>query len=58
MIINVCDFFFLSRVLKWDNILEKLHERVFGSVVVVAFQIAFRAEIHANDIFLFFKNHF
>jgi hypothetical protein len=32
--------------------------RVFGSVVVVAFQIAFRAEIHANDVFLFFKNHF
>jgi hypothetical protein len=28
------------------------------SVVVVAFQIAFRAEIHANDVFLFFKNHF
>jgi len=33
-------------------------KRVFGSVVVVAFQIAFRAEIHANDFFLFFKNHF
>jgi hypothetical protein len=33
---------------------------VFGSVVAVAvaFQIAFHAEIHANDIFLFFKNHF
>jgi hypothetical protein len=31
---------------------------VFGSVVVSAFQIAFRAEIHANDVFLFFKNHF
>jgi len=31
---------------------------VFGSVVAVAFQIAFRTEIHANDIFLFFKNHF
>jgi hypothetical protein len=31
---------------------------VFGSVVVVAFQIAFRAEIHVNDVFLFFKNHF
>jgi hypothetical protein len=30
-------------------------KRVFGSVVVVAFQIAFRAEIHANDVFLFFK---
>jgi len=25
---------------------------------VVAFQIAFRAEIHVNDVFLFFKNHF
>jgi hypothetical protein len=31
---------------------------VFGSVVAVAFQIAFRAEIYANDFFLFFKNHF
>jgi hypothetical protein len=34
------------------------YTRVFGSVVVVAFQIAFRAEIHANDVFLFFKNYF
>jgi hypothetical protein len=25
---------------------------------VVAFQIAFRVEIHANDVFLFFKNYF
>jgi hypothetical protein len=33
-------------------------KNVFGSVVVVAFQIAFRAEIHANDVFSFFKNHF
>ena len=32
--------------------------RVFGSVVVVAFQIAFRAEIYVNDVFSFFKNHF
>jgi hypothetical protein len=32
--------------------------RVLGSVVAVAFQITFCAEIHANDIFLFFKNHF
>jgi hypothetical protein len=31
---------------------------VFDSVVVVAFQIAFRAEIHANDVFSVFKNHF
>jgi hypothetical protein len=39
-----------------------LHEvtikRVFGSVVMVAFQIAFRAEIYVNDFFLFFKNYF
>jgi hypothetical protein len=31
---------------------------VFGSVVAVAFQIVFRAEIHANDVFSFFKNYF
>jgi len=31
---------------------------VFGSVVAVAFQIAFHAEIHVNDVFSFFKNHF
>jgi len=31
---------------------------VFGSVVAGAFQIAFHAEIHANDVFLFFKNYF
>jgi hypothetical protein len=31
---------------------------VFDSVVAGAFQIAFRAEMHANDFFLFFKNHF
>jgi len=28
---------------------------VFGSVVAVAFQIAFCAEIHANDVFYFLK---
>jgi hypothetical protein len=28
---------------------------VFDSVVAGAFQIAFRAEIHANDVFSFFK---
>jgi hypothetical protein len=27
-------------------------------MVASAFQIAFRAEIHANDVFLFFKNYF
>ena len=28
---------------------------MFGSVVAVAFQIAFRAEIHDNDVFHFLK---
>jgi len=31
---------------------------VFGSVVAVTFQIAFRAEIHANDVFFIFKKLF
>jgi hypothetical protein len=31
---------------------------LFGSVVAGAFQIAFRAEMYANNVFLFFKNHF
>jgi hypothetical protein len=31
---------------------------VFGNVVAGVFQIAFHAEIYANDVFLFFKNYF
>jgi hypothetical protein len=31
---------------------------VFGSMVAGAFQITFRVKMHANDFFLFFKNHF
>jgi hypothetical protein len=31
---------------------------VFDSVVAGAFQITFRAKIHVNDFFLFFKNYF
>jgi hypothetical protein len=31
---------------------------MFSSVVAVAFQIIFGAEIHVNDVFLFFKNYF
>jgi hypothetical protein len=31
---------------------------VFGSVVAGAFQITFRAKMHVNDVFLFFKNYF
>jgi hypothetical protein len=31
---------------------------MFDSVVVVAIQIIFYVEMHVNDVFLFFKNHF
>jgi hypothetical protein len=31
---------------------------VFGSMIAGVFQIIFRAKMHANDFFLFFKNHF
>jgi len=31
---------------------------MFGSVVAGAFQIIFRAKMHVNDVFSFFKNHF
>jgi hypothetical protein len=31
---------------------------LFGSVVVIAFQNIFLAEMHQNDFFLFFKNYF
>jgi len=41
----------------WVTILKWV-KNVFGSVVTVAFQITFRAEIHVNDVFLFFKNYF
>ena len=37
---------------------SKKSKSMFGSVVAVAFQIAFRAEIHVNDVFSFFKNYF
>jgi len=35
-----------------------LSNSVFGSVVAGVFQITFRAKIHVNDFFLFFKNYF
>jgi len=35
-----------------------LHTKMFGSVVVVVFQIIFYAEMQANDIFFIFKKLF
>jgi hypothetical protein len=39
-------------------ILVVMIESVFDSMVAGAFQITFRAKMHANDVFSFFKNHF
>jgi len=47
-----------SKFLLRSEVISQEIMSVFGSVVAVAFQIAFCAEIHANDVFLFFKNHF
>jgi hypothetical protein len=33
-------------------------QSMFGSVVMGVFQIIFCVKIHANDVFLFFKNYF
>jgi hypothetical protein len=52
LVIETCLFCFFSTAI-FSNI-----KSVFDSVVAGAFQIAFRAEMHANDVFLFFKNHF
>jgi hypothetical protein len=37
---------------------EKKDKRVFDSVVAGDFQIIFRAKMHANDVFSYFKNYF
>jgi len=45
-------------VRNYQNNIKKiicLSKSVFGSVVAVAFQIAFCSKIHANDFFYFLK---
>jgi hypothetical protein len=37
---------------------KSIIKSLFDSMVTVAFQITFRAEMHANNVFLFFKNYF
>jgi hypothetical protein len=45
-----CPDFYVARIcVTWS---------LFGSVVVGVFQIIFHVKMHANDIFLFFKNNF
>jgi hypothetical protein len=42
--------------IKNEKIMNSLS--VFGNVVAGAFQIIFRAKMHVNNFFLFFKNYF
>jgi hypothetical protein len=51
-------FFFALEVLRALKLLPEKNHRPLGSMVAVAFQIIFRAEMHTNDIFLFLKNYF
>ena len=44
--------------LNGDMTLKSKLKSVFDSVVAGAFQITFRAKIHVNNVFLFFKNYF
>jgi hypothetical protein len=37
------------------KLVENCVENMFGSVVVFAFQIIFRAEMHVNDVFFIFN---
>ena len=46
------------QILTKTVIQKKLEIDAFLSVIAIAFQSVYRAEIHQNDIFLFFKNHF
>jgi ribosomal protein L25 (general stress protein Ctc) len=41
-----------------NKIEQKRSKSLFGSVVAGAFQIIFCAKMHADDVFLFFKNYF
>ena len=41
-----------------EGLLQHQIKSVFGSVVAGAFQINFHAKMHANNVFLFFKNYF
>ena len=45
-------YFYMKNILKNNH--NHTSKSVFDSVVTVAFQITFRAEMHANNIFLFF----
>jgi len=41
-----------------SNFKLREYKDLFESVVIIVFQSAFHAEIHQNNIFLFFKNYF
>jgi hypothetical protein len=47
----------LNKNQSFHGIFLFLSKSLFGSVIATAFQITFRVKMHANDVFLFFKNH-
>ena len=46
------------QILTKTSIQKKLEIDAFFSAIVIVFQSAYRAEIHQNDVFLFFLNYF
>ena len=48
----------LNKNQSFHGIFLFLSKSLFGSVIAGAFQITFRAKMHINDVFSFFKNHF
>ena len=55
---SVSNLKYLLKTPLYFIIVVRSSKRVFGSVVAVTFQIAFRVEKHINNVFSFFKNHF
>jgi hypothetical protein len=43
---------------KYNRSLKDFYTLLVGSMIAIAFQSAFRAEMYQNDVFLFFKNYF
>jgi hypothetical protein len=48
----------VKKKLNKKNTKHYSNKSLFGSVVAGAFQITFRAKMHVNYVFSFFKNHF
>jgi len=58
LILPILTFIKKKIILQVTGLRDITCQSQFGSVVAVAFQITFHAEMHVNDVFLFFKNYF